>query len=109
MSETERQTAILGALAIEPGVCAFRNNTGAVRRHGRVIRFGLGVGSADIIAIVAPHGRFVALEVKDEKGETSDAQDNWQRVIEAHGGVYAVVRTIFEALAAVRRARKEAA
>jgi len=105
MSETELVTSILGALALEPGVIAWRNNTGVARFHGSTIRYGLGVGSPDIIAIVGPHGRLVGLEAKTERGKQSQAQKIWQAAVEEHGGYYDVVRTVLEAVGAVRAAR----
>ena len=53
---------------------AWRQNTGVLPdRSGRPIRFGLCVGSSDIIAI-APDGVFVALECKSAIGQPTDAQ-----------------------------------
>lgn len=108
MSETTLLSAVMSALAVEPGVLAMRNNSGAFFARGRMIRYGLGVGSADIICAVGPYGRLVALECKTDDGKQSDEQIAWQRVVEALGGVYALVRSVDEARAtitAVRRGR----
>lgn len=101
MSETQLVSAILEALELEPGVVAWRNNTG---RKGRV-SFGLGKGSADIICAVAPWGRFVALEAKDEKGKQSDEQQRWGNAVWLHGGVYAICRSVLDARSAIDYAR----
>lgn len=89
-SETDLLSAVLMALQLEPGIVAWRNNSG---RKGRV-RFGLGNGSADIVGIVAPAGRFFALELKVGKGKQSPAQHGWEGQVKAKGGIYAVVRSV---------------
>lgn len=58
----------------------------------RVIRFGL-VGSADLLGILRG-GRFLAVEVKTAKGRQSEAQRNFQRMIESMGGVYVLARDV---------------
>jgi hypothetical protein len=103
MSETELQSAILAALKQDGAGLFARNNVGG-RRGGRR-RYGQGTGSADIVGLVAPHGRYVALEVKAAKGEQSDDQRAWQAEVERRGGYYAVVRSVQEARAAVIAAR----
>lgn len=46
------------------GLRVWRNNTGALRdKNDRLVKYGLCVGSSDIIGI-APGGRFIAIEVK---------------------------------------------
>ncbi len=105
-SETHLVSSIMQALSLEPGVIAFRNNSGAVRRHGGILRYGLGVGGADIIAIV--RGTFVALECKTGS-QQSDEQRIWQRKVEGAGAVYAIVRDVMAALAIVRTARRRTA
>jgi len=100
VSETKLVSAILDALAAEPGVVAWRNSVGA-RGHRR---FGLGVGSADIIACV--DGRFLALEVKDAKGVQSDEQQRWGNSVWLHGGHYVIVRSVAAARKAVAWARQ---
>lgn len=64
------------------------------------IKFGLGVGSADVI--VCYFGRFIALEFKSETGFLSIEQRTWAGWIERAGGVYALVRTVDEAVGAVK-------
>ncbi|GHU77108.1 hypothetical protein AGMMS49992_24070 [Clostridia bacterium] len=47
-------------------------------------------GIADLCAI--KNGRVVWLEIKTQRGRQSDAQVRFQQRLEAHGGVYRVVR-----------------
>ena len=105
MSETDLVRALLGALAIEPGVLAWRNNTGVAHVHGSTLRYGLGVGSPDIICCVAPYGRIVGLEAKTESGKQRPDQKIWQGAVEEHGGYYDVVRNVLEGVGAVRASR----
>ena len=98
MSETQLQKAILQLLHIKYSHKAvfFRNNTGAVKSGKSYIKYGLGVGSADIIGCLG--GRFIALEVKLPKGRQSPDQMKWQGAIEHCGGFYAIVRSPEEAM-----------
>ncbi len=100
MSETELLSAVMSALRREPGCVPMRNNSGAARRGKVYTRYGLGTGSADIICVV--RGRFLALECKVDKGKQSEEQVAWQRTVEAAGGRYAVVRSVLDAVQAVR-------
>lgn len=81
------------------GCLAWRNDTGALQGPGgRLIRYGLCKGSADIIAI-APDGVFVAVEVKTSKGRTTEAQDRFLAAIRAKGGRSGVARSAADAVA----------
>lgn len=106
MSETELVSSILARLTLEPGVIAWRNNTGVARVHGSTVRYGLGNGSPDIVVVAGPDGRFVGLEVKVERGVQSVDQQTWEKDVSAVGGGYAVVRSVEEAVLAVRKARR---
>ena len=66
------------------------------------IKYGLGVGSADVI--VCHGGRFVAEEFKSEKGRLSEEQERWGSWVERAGGLYVPVRSVDEAIEGVRRA-----
>lgn len=89
-------------------VVVHRNNTGAYRTaRGGFIRFGLGVGGADIIGVA--YGVAVALEVKREGEYQSQEQKRWQADWQGAGGIYAVVRSPSEALAVIDAIRKQVA
>ncbi len=85
--------AVLVYLYHRPDVIAWRNNTGAYKtEEGQYIRYGY-KGSADILGVIAPHGRFLAVECKgvDEKGrlqKQTDDQKHFQQEVEAKGGLY---------------------
>src|SRR5262245_52685275 len=82
------------------GVHVMRNNVGAIRKGKRYIKYGLGVGSADIVAIVAPHGRWLCVETKRAKGgKATEEQARWLEVMRRYGAVAGICRTPEEALA----------
>lgn len=105
MSETDLVSAVLRALSLEPGITAWRNNVGEARVHGAHVRYGLGVGSADIIGLLWGSGRFFALECKTERGKLRVEQILWGRRVQEFGGHYAVVRSVEEAVKEVRQQR----
>lgn len=105
--EREIQHAIRLALGALPDLVLWRNNTGvAEQADGRRVRYGLSTGSSDLIGILAPHGRFLALEVKRANGHTNAKQKLFMSLVRARGGFAAAVRSAEEALAAVERARR---
>ena len=109
MSESEIQAAIRAALGALPDVCLWRNHVGQLRdESGRVHRFGLSVGSADLVGVLAPSGRLIALECKSATGRLRPEQRAWLDVVRRFGGFACVVRSADEALAAVERARNGA-
>lgn len=103
-TESQTQAAILKYLGNRKDVRCWRNNTGRIAdKTGRVVSFGL-VGSADIIGIrvcrcnseptVSPFGQFLAVEVKSDTGRQSEAQKNFQAMVEAFGGLYVLARRV---------------
>jgi hypothetical protein len=108
MTESQVQHAIMAELGALPWIRIWRANTGAAKlsENGRHVRFGT-PGQADIIGIVAPHGRMIGIEVKSQAGKATRRQVAWGNMIEAMGGVYAVCRSVQEARAACERARED--
>lgn len=99
MSETALMKSILGALQLRYKKKAFfwRNNSGATKTEsGGFVRFG-SPGSPDILGILSPGGRLVALEVKTPKGKTSPLQESWLEEARALGALAGVVRSIDDA------------
>jgi len=98
-----------------------RNNTGAQKINGQLVRWGE-VGSPDIWIIVAPYGRVVGIECKTEemrvvqkgpnkgklvnyKGAQSKKQKEYQIKLEVVGGIYVLAYDLEEVEEAVERAR----
>jgi len=104
--ETILQTAIRQALGLERDLTMWRNNVGQVRTgHGSYVRYGLAVGSSDLIGILAPLGKFVALEVKTPNGRLDQEQRLYLELVRSRGGFATVVRSVADARAAIERAR----
>jgi len=74
----------------------------------KLIKYGLCNGSSDLIGILAPHGRLIALEVKTASGRLTTDQSMFLELVRRHGGFAAVVRSVPEAQAALARARNGA-
>jgi hypothetical protein len=106
MREIVIQQAIRLALGQEPDVRVWRNECGVAVHRGRHVRYGLVRGSSDLILILKPLGRFLALEVKLPKGRISVEQEQFLEVVRRFGGFGAVVRSVEDARAALDRARR---
>lgn len=84
------------------GCMVWRNNTGVLPdKTGRPIRFGLCVGSSDIIGICAD-GRFLAVECKSKTGRATEKQLTFIRNVIRMGGRAGVARSADEAIAIMR-------
>ena len=119
-TESAVLTAVLKYLGNRSDVKIWRHNTGRIAdRNGRVVSFGL-VGSADVIGMrvvkfrglplttgscivdeMRPgsdlplrSGQFLAVECKSATGRQSEAQRNFQKMVEAMGGLYLLVRDV---------------
>jgi len=104
MGEHEIQQRIRLACGHGP-VRLWRNNSGAlIDQQGRLVRFGLGKGSSDLIGlrsvVVSPEmvgqrlAQFVALEIKTARGVVSTEQRAFLQLVDQLGGVAAVCRSI---------------
>jgi hypothetical protein len=102
MLEHEIQQRILLAIGSLPGLRVWRNNSGAlIDERGKLVRFGL-QGSADILGIIAPSGRFLGIEVKSATGRQTPQQKNFQSMVESMGGVYILARSVEEAMVCLK-------
>lgn len=100
----------LEALAVA-GYCSWKNETGVwfeysivngELKRGRPHSYGK-TGSADIIIVLAPHGRHVEAEAKTGTGKQKQNQKDHQfYCVERHGGAYILFRTVDELMAGVR-------
>lgn len=76
----------------------------------RQMKTGLGHGTADIICIVPPFGRFLGIEVKRPRYSPSDvstAQRAWLAAVRRFGGVSGIATDVASALALVAEARQQ--
>lgn len=88
----------------QPDFVVWRNSTGFAERDGRPIRFGLAVGSSDLIGM-APGGLFLAVECKLNSGRLSDGQRRFLELVYRLGGVAVVCRSADEARIQVQKIR----
>ena len=80
------------------GCKVWRNNTGQLPdKNGRPIKFGLCVGSSDIIGMT-PSGVFLAVECKTAMGQPTEAQLRFLHAVIAQGGLAGIARNSEEAV-----------
>ena len=96
MSETDIMRAIRAAVNRVPGCRVWRNNVAVAEVRGTKQRFGLAVGSADLIGIA--HGKPLAIEVKSATGRLSPEQIAWGECWRRLGGLFVVARSVDEAI-----------
>lgn len=114
MSEHPLQSALLDGLNRLPGIRAYRNNTGSIRKSGRFIEYGLRayrkeVGGADLILCVS--GLMVGLEIKDKGERPTKEQYAWGAALEAAGGIWIWgddLQTIVNRVLEIQRTRRAA-
>ena len=91
-----------------PNVRMFRNNTGSIKdKAGRLVTFGLCVGSSDLIGFVSREitpdmvGKsvaiFTAIEVKAKAGRVSDKQQAFIDMVRSKGGLAGIARSVDDA------------
>lgn len=108
MSEARVVQEVRANLSNGP-VRLFRNNCGALQdKNGTWVRYGLAVGSSDLIgfkSVVVTHDMvgskvavFVALEGKSETGRTTEEQDNFLAMVRTAGGMAGVFRSLDDAV-----------
>lgn len=82
--------------ASELGARVMRNNCGVAQRpDGVPLRYGLGVGSSDLIGWTRD-GRFLAIEVKTPTGRVRPEQTTFLAAVVAAGGVGFVARGVID-------------
>ena len=108
MSETGEQSRIMLALGGTQHIRVFRNNVGLYQhpKTGNWIRYGLCVGSADLIGwreiVITPDmvgtkvAQFLSVECKAPKKNIKEgsAQDAWFFAVKRAGGVALVARSV---------------
>lgn len=96
MSEMDILFAAREALVATGQVLLWRNNTGFDRE--RKVKYGLGLGGADLVGLVRSSGKFLSVEVKTPPGRLSPEQRLWREAVQSAGGVYILARSVDEAL-----------
>ena len=102
-SEHIVQRAVMLAVGGRPDCRIFRNSLGRFQdATGRWVRFGIAnPGGADLIGWRTVNGvaRFLAIECKSERGQTTEAQDTFLQAVRRAGGIGIVARSVEEAIA----------
>lgn len=90
------------------GVLVWNNVVALAKlRSGAWSHVGLCVGSADLIGLVPPYGRFLGIETKrPKKAHEREAQKRWIELVRRWGGVAGFARSVEEALALANEARR---
>lgn len=94
MKETDLVREVISVLRLH-GIHAWRCNTGmsigVYKGKRRAIRFGV-PGMSDVLGIVPPSGRLLAVECKVGRNQVAGEQHEFIRAIRAAGGIALVVR-----------------
>ena len=104
MNETTILQRIRLAASSIPGLRLFRQNVGMLKdERGRMVRFGLHPGSADLIGwrtvTITPDmvgqqvAVFASVEVKTDSGRVKPEQQNWLEQVTKAGGLAVVARS----------------
>jgi penicillin-binding protein-related factor A (putative recombinase) len=89
MTESAIQKQIINYLKNRPDIFFFRNNVGRKKN----MYFGY-KGSGDLLGIMRPSGRFISIEVKQEKGECSEEQIQFMAMINSMGGIAFIAKSV---------------
>lgn len=100
MAQAERvlQNQIILALS-KSGCLVWNNDTGAIKdqRTGRYVKYGLCVGSSDIVGI-CPDGISLFCEVKTPTGRASQEQRNFIAACRRNGARAGIARSVEDAI-----------
>lgn len=97
LKEANIQRLIMMAVS-EAGCLVWRNNVGTLKNQAGIpIKFGLCVGSSDLIG-VHYSGRFMAIEVKTETGRIRPEQITFIDAVNKRGGIAGVCRSVEDAI-----------
>lgn len=110
-----RETALLNAIRLEAvkiGCILHRNNVGMLEdKRGQKVRYGLAVGSGDLIGWTTIGGKaiFTSVEVKRPTKKPTMDQVAWMQAVQRAGGIACVASTIADVQFAVwEYARRQA-
>jgi hypothetical protein len=92
-------------LGDEPDFTLWLNSKVTMRQGKPIAKPGLVKGSSDLLGILEPQGRIVALEAKTGNAKPSADQQMFLNLVRKRGGFAAVVRSVDDARSALARAR----
>ena len=94
------ETAIVQQIRLaagQEGIVLFRNNVGALKdENGRLVRYGLHIGSSDLVGWRTRNGiaQWIAIEVKSATGKATPEQLTFINAVINAGGVAGVCRSV---------------
>lgn len=99
-NQSEAHTRLKNQIILEFGcdqqVLIWNNPTGVFRgfeSYETITKVGTN-GQADILAVIAPSGVLLGIEVKTGKGNQRPEQKSWENALKQRGGFYIVARSI---------------
>lgn len=101
------------AIGSEPDFLLLRNSVGRAQHINETtgktfyVPYGLGVGSPDLVGVLAPWGTFIGMEVKDPNGVVEPHQATSHELWRRFGAIVFVVRSVDEAKQVLQHARRE--
>ena len=105
-SESSIQYKIRKRLGQMDDLVIWRNESGVAQHGKRYVRYGLCKGSSDVIGILKPHGRFIAIEIKKPGGRIRPEQVLFVELINSMGGYAEIVDSVIGAENAIKKARE---
>lgn len=95
-SEKEVENEILAWLQMCPGLYWKNNSVGIYDRtkgsYRRPSKYHIN-GTSDVLGVF-PDGRFVAIEVKSQRGKVSESQDLFLKAVVKNGGIALIARSL---------------
>jgi hypothetical protein len=102
--ENKVKKAVLEFLALR-GITAFRVNSGAMRSthkgKARMFWFVGMKGVSDILGVIPPHGRFLAIETKVKPRKATADQQKFLDMVNSSGGLGIVAYTLDDVMEAL--------
>lgn len=99
-SQTNKLTNDIIDFLYKRGIFCWRSNSTGIMNHNTGnFRSGAKKGVADILAVLPPNGKFMAIEIKTGSDRLSDEQIGFGKNIENVGGLWCVAKNFedFEA------------
>jgi hypothetical protein len=108
-AHSELVAAIRLRLGREQGLTLYLNTKGRLKRIGGASIYvtdpALGVGTSDLVGMLAPRGRWFCLEVKTGDAVLTREQKMFRDLVISMGGFFAEVRSVDDAVTALAQAR----
>jgi hypothetical protein len=104
MSETSIMKVIREAVCLSGRALITRNQVGFDGEH--CVRYGLGIGSPDLVGVLIPSGIAFCIEVKTPKGRASVDQLAWWKAWRRRGVRGGFARSVGEAMELLNEAER---